>query len=338
MTLKALLQEGSFHFELRNTKDVDGLEQTLRGFEDMQPLSHYLKRLHVNLFFSKRQRYLDVWYYFCDYFGKHLKGTLTDFALECRPRTVKNVEEITASKAISNLKGLITCNILFDNLSRTYNEDLLRHFVQSSEQFVHAVVVVGWKPTGTFRFMDLPTEIQMIILQYVLVSDEVLHRGPRSWVHFELTQDVGWHSHSCCMCSMLKHRIALTANTACDCLRYRSWALGIMLKPNKSSFVDLSPVPIFLVSKYMHALGGPIFFSQNKFAFNTRELCRLRDTKRPFVSAGFPTRHIERVRHLSIKLEWWHPPDSNRTSKQFKHLAEDLKKTFQHVSVDLTSC
>lgn len=60
ITLKALLQEGSFHFELRDTTDVDGLEQTLRGFDDMQPLNRELKNLACEIILRKRTRKIEL--------------------------------------------------------------------------------------------------------------------------------------------------------------------------------------------------------------------------------------------------------------------------------------
>lgn len=245
MTLKAILQEGSFHLEIRDSTDVDGLERTLRGLEDMPHLNRELKRLHVNFFFSKQQSSdsLDVWYYFCDYFGKHLKGTLTHFGLECRPKTVENAEGITARKAVNNLIGLQRCNVLFDRLSQGIKRNLLNHYVELSEAFVRNVVVIC-EQKEPFRFMDLPIEIQILILEYVLVSHEELCRGPHSWskrversVEEEAYREEGisgnlleqQQKHSCCMCSMLKHPKALSSDTTCSCLQERSEALKFTL-------------------------------------------------------------------------------------------------------------
>jgi hypothetical protein len=357
MTLKAIFQKGSFHFEVRDTSDFDGLERALRGLKDMQPLNRQLKRLHVNFFFSKPQASssLDVWYYFCDYFGKHLTGTLTHFVLECRPRTVENAKGITASKAISNLKGLQRCIVLFDCQSPDPNENLLHHYVQISEVFVRDVVVSCEQMTEPFRFMDLPTEIQILTLQYALIFNEELYRGPRSWSKKVKSQEgtdgrdpnlLGQRQkHYCCMCSMLKYPKALSSDTTCNCLRERSKALKVILKPKKPTwpFVDMSPVPIFLTNKHIHALSGSIFYSQNKFTFDTDEIFNPWVPERHFVSSVFPARHIKRVRHLGIELvydrysynlHWNH--DDNANVKEYKRLATHLEKTFNRTSIDLT--
>lgn len=341
ITLKVLLQEGSFHLELRDTTDVDGLKQTLRGFDGMQPLNQELKTLHVKVFFTKAQQrssYLGVWYYFCDYFGKHLKGSLLRFGLECRPRTVENAEAIASREATSNLNGLITCNIIFDSQSPNPNQEMLCRYAQLSKQFVRDVV--AFQRTGTFRFMDLPTEIQMLILHYALVTDEVLSRGQRSWVYSVPTQrqNNGQRrpSHSCCMCSMLKHRKTLTAYTACSCLRKRSVAMDGILKPDGA--VDMSPVPIFLANKHINALGGSVFYSQNRFKLVIEELFSFCNYQRPYVNLGFPKRHIRRVRHLRITTvdrsrHYYHT--GFRQMKEYKRLAELLKEAFERTSIDV---
>lgn len=341
--MKAILEEGSFHFELRDTTDVDGLERTLRGFEDMQPLNRELKRLHVNFFFSKCKASdsLDVWYYFCDYFGKHLKGTLTHFGLECRPVTIENARGITASKAISNLRGLQRCNVLFDSLARGRNERLWSQYVDLSEVFVRDVVCI-WKHKGPFRFMDLPIEIQILILQYALTTNKQLYRGARSWAMWRVKGDTN-HSplgqgpkHYCCMCSTLKCPKALSSNTTCNCLRTRSEALKFMLRPKEPEMIweDVSPVSIFLTNKHIHTLGASVFYSQNKLTFWPNEIIILWKPDRPFVSFGFPRRHIGRIRHLVISCNSW----TFRTKQQverYRRLAKHLRNTFRHISLDL---
>lgn len=258
------------------------------------------------------------------------------FGLECRPRTVENAEEITSSEAISNLNGLITCNIIFDSLSPKPNQETLCRYVQLSKQFVRDVV--AFQRTGTFRFMDMPTEIQMLILHYALVTDEVLSRGQRSWVYSAPTQrqDNGqkWPSHSCCMCSMLRHRKTLTAYTACSCLRKRSVAMDGILKPD--GVVDMSPVPIFLANKHINALGGSVFYSQNRFKLDFEELFKFCNYQRPYVNLGFPKRHIRHVRHLritTIRSRYYYYTGS--PMKEYKRLAELLKEAFERTSIDL---
>ncbi|KAF3405400.1 hypothetical protein DPV78_003171 [Talaromyces pinophilus] len=341
ITLKVLLQEGSFHLELRDITDVDGLKQTLRGFDGMQPLNQELKNLHVKLFFTKahtRSSYLGVWHYFCDYFGKHLKDSLLRFGLECRLRSVENAEDITSREATSNLNGPLTCNVIFESLSPNPNQETLCRYAQLSKQFVRDVV--AFQRTGTFRFMDLPTEIQMLILHYALVIDEVLYRGQRSWVYSLPTQrqDNGQKapSHSCCMCSMLKHRKPLTTYTACSCLRKRLLAMDGILKPDGA--VTMSPVPIFLANKHINALGGSVFYSQNRFKLVIEELFNFCNYQRPYVNLGFPKRHIKRVRHLRITMvirsRCYYYTGSGQM-KEYKRLAELLKEAFERTSIDL---
>lgn len=338
ITLKALLQEGTFHLNLRNTTDVDGLEHTLRGFDDMQPMNGYLKSLHVKLSFSRGQQkshYLGVWYYFCDYFGKHLKGNLIRFGLECFPRTVENAEEIMASKAIRNLRGPRTCYVVFNFALVDFNQHMPPRYEQLSERFVRGVM--AFEQTGTFRFMELPTEIQMIILRYALTTDEVLIRGKCSWVYcvpVERLDDVNEHNHSCFLSSYLKHAKNFCAFYACSCLLPLSVTMGQFLKPG--SIMGMSPMPVFRTNKHIYALGGLIFYSQNKFKFDTKELFKLCNYQRPYVCLGFPKRHIGRVRHLHIKLvarSWEHYRDCD--VKEFKRLAELLKEAFEHASIDL---
>lgn len=335
ITLKAILQEGCFHFEIKNAEDVDALDQTLRGFDSMPPLNRELKSLHLKLSFLVGQQvseHLGGWYYFCDYFGKHLKGSLIRFGLECHPRSVENARAITVSKAISNLRGLTTCNVLFSSASQRQGKDTSRRYAQLSEQFVREV---RFEWAGPFRFMELPIEIQMIILHYVLVTDQVIFRGKCSWVCSKPEQRLGygemWQSHSCCMCSFLQHRKILTGLTSCSCLRRHSATVRHMFKADNR--VDMSPVSVFRTNKYIHALGGLIFYSRNEFKFNTVELFSFCNYQRPYVSLGFPKRHIGHVRHLHIKLV-----DDYLTCsvKKYERLVELLNEAFGRASINLT--
>lgn len=336
ITLKALLQESSFHLELRKRGDLKGFINTLEGLDSINPLKHYLKRLHINLY-SSSLFHLDYQPGFWDYFGSDLRGSLTHFNMECRPSTMKKAEAFAAYMA-PHIQWLERYTILFDS-STIRSAKRTRHFSYLSDRYTLLEYIGSSENDGCGRFMDLPAEIHEMILSYCLVFEDPLSWNGGLWkVPAELQRYRQSYSHSCCMCSMLKNPTTSVARGVCDCQNELSPINHARLYLAADRAGPVSFCPILLTSKYMYNVGSRVFFSQNTFTLHTSFFFGDYRSALWLKKRSLPMKQLSRIRRLHLIIEYNLLPTypTRPNLEAFKTLASFMRSDMQLVVLDLT--
>jgi hypothetical protein len=278
IALRATLREAVCHLHLRGL-NFAGFEQTLTGLNGIVPLANDLRTLHVK---DGGRIDLSALHDFFEYFGNNLKGKVARFSFDCEVRDLERAERI-AHMAFGNLQMLSSCNIKIDC---TYASKLKLAAKQQVQDLATQIVLKSTThgyAKGVFRFMDLPVEIHVMILRLLLVhKDMYIFRDKCSWSG-KAKDPKKIEDYSCFLCSISKDS-SLSSIEGQHAFRPSGGRHG--QRPNTffaSSSSFSSPLDIFLVSKYMHAVASRMFFSENTFTIDIRTFLRGR-RRQPLVS------------------------------------------------------
>ncbi|KAN0066651.1 hypothetical protein V8E54_015255 [Elaphomyces granulatus] len=284
----ALYSQNQFRLTLEKAGDFEQLMQIIK------PYLHLVKSLHVDLgTYDDRilrleniseypiPNILRLWEMFCDSVPQTIPG-LKDFSLECRI-----VDGETAERVLSPMKSfplLNRCAFCFDLLVDIKALDVARNVAYARTSMIRE------NSSTPFRFLDLPVELQSMIMEHLLTFRwdpflPPLPSLPRKLAEGQIvlrrhTRQGPSHLLCCGTCS--------TSTSTCFCS-----IRGAVFSTHCSCFT--SPLPYFLVCRDMYAVAHSVFFLKNQF-------CLLGDDPQPMMRAvqTLSDSSLSLIRHLTF--------------------------------------
>ncbi|KAL1984193.1 hypothetical protein VTN96DRAFT_9414 [Rasamsonia emersonii] len=291
-----------FQLTLRNLDDLIKFKNATGSWlEYMQSINVTLRCYDGRILKSitRAKSTFNLWEKFCSLVGRHMPA-LKHFSFDCR---VNDVE--TAQKVVGHLDcfhNLTDCALRFDSIANPELQEIAK------KAAVEATVMRP-RSSPSFPFLDLPEEIQLMVLEHLLVvrwdpfvQSSEFAAGHLIWVH---RKEVKPRSLYCCGTCSPNLR-----NCFCS-LRQNAFST------NCSCFV--SPMPYFLVSRHMYSLARDVFYSRNRFSFvgddpqvMFRFLHRLPRESLSMIrhiTFAFPRAHryvirVDRQRYESVQMDW----------------------------------
>lgn len=274
-------------FEIRLCSYRQDLEYFTKSTNDF---AHHLRYLHVD-FRYKDNRYIrtgarshemkfSLWTDFCEMAQASLPN-LRAFSLRTK---VKDLDlTLKLASAMPSFPLLYDCAFQFDT-SRAVG------IIPVLEQTAHRLTSPARHRAGTFRFFDLPKEMQFMVHEYLLAHrwdpymvSTVPEKGIIVLVDRNRFKPGCQRDLTCCgTCSIM--------DSACFC-RHRQTAYST------SCTCFSSPLPYFLVCHEFYEDARAVLFSKNNFATVTGDPNTVMRLINPI-----PTSSFMQIRHLTIRL------------------------------------
>lgn len=184
------------------------------------------------------------WQRTAKYLFDHITLTKCNFTLECETDGLQTAEQVV--EPLSSIRTLSTCTI---RLSFRFDQRLMELARSTS------LLATGRNPTvsGSFRYFDLPTEIQLMILEYtdLITPLRVVETDAEDkfYLRYELIDENGEAQDDV---SGIYRRCGdhCPLDYSAFCSYCSCWA---------------PPAPLFLVSRDFRALALEVFFTKNRF-------------------------------------------------------------------------